>query len=1261
MSASTVAAGAGQVTVTASEAGRELFTLASSLAAQLDDLALTGGAADTANDAAALAAVQAAFLGHGVTLSNATQIAVLDTVQSLDGTGNIVLNTTTRWLARDPGGQTFVLVRDGSLLRVLRPALVSADAGGIGVAINIRGSGAGSVAIGAAVGLNEVTNTVRAAIEGSTVSATAGVTVSAISGVTIDVLTIGIALGIAGGQTGGISLAGAGSGSGNTIGSSATATISGGSVTTTGPVAVSAADSSRIRADAGAAAVSVAGGGTGGGALAVGGSLAVSTISTTARASLDGTTLGSSAARVGAVTVSASSSALIDSLAVAGSLAGSGGGTGGISVGLAGAGSENTITNVTEALVRGASTVFAASLTVAASDSSTIDADAGSGSLALAFGGSGGIAFAGTSSWAVNLIANTVRAAIQGSTVDTTGSVTVSASESGSIDAFALGLTGAGSGGSVGGISLAGSGSEAQNGIGNTVEAVINPSTIRPGGTVNVTATDASSIDATAGGLAISIAGGSAGGIGLAKADSSSKNQIGEVTVAGTTRSHVTRAVIDGSTVGTVGAGAGKVTVAASTTSAIRALSVAGGAAVGAGGGGGVGLFGAGAATENRIDGTTEALIRNGSTVRTRAGADVEVRATNSAAITAQSGALALSIGGGAAGGGALSIGAAFATNTIGLIGNAVIASISGSTVASGRAVLLTASASSSISAMTIGFGGALSGGTYVGISISDAGSHSTNQVATVVEAKIVAGSVVTSGGTGDVLLTATDSSFVGAAAGALAAAFAGGAFSVGIAIGVSRAAGSITMTTRALISDATVEAADRVELKAESTAEITVFALAGVVSVSATFAAGDGEVTTLSAIDTTVEALIENSDAAQGQHVRAPNGVSLTATSDAVIETDAIGIAVVVAPLAFADGTVSTDNVVTSSVRAGIGNSEVTSAAGSITVLAESSGSIVSSPSGLPDNINITVAGISLGIASTEAHNTVTPATSAFVSGSSVTAGLGVSVSARDTTSVDSDISMVNVALAAVSVTAGGMTADSHAGGTVTASLTGSQVTANGGDVDVLASSTPTVDASLFTVNVNISVGVAITLLSADVTIDPNVTASIDGGTVSAPGRTIDVDASFTGSTSPSVDGGGGSLLGGVGLLDANATIGGMTRAFVRGTTTLTAATLDVDATDSSTATPSADTFNIGLVGVSDIDANPNVERTTEAFLGGTLTGGSTAFDVRATSTSRAPSRRARSRVPPASPSARSTSPPRSTRPRGRASSTARTSPRRG
>ena len=309
VSASTLAAGAGQVTVTASEAGKELFTLTASLAAQLDDLALTGDAVDTANDAAALAAVQAAFLGHGVTLSNATQIAVLDTVQSLDGTGNIVLNTTTRWLARDPGGQTFVLVRDGSLLRVLRPALVSADAGGIGVAINIRGSGAGSVAIGAAVGLNEVTNTVRAAIESSTVSATAGVTVSAISGVTIDVLTIGIALGIAGGQTGGISLAGAGSGSGNTIGSSATATISGGSVTTAGPVAVSAADSSRIRADAGAAAISVAGGGTGGGALAVGGSLAVGTISTTARALLDGTTLGSPVARVGAVTVSASSSA----------------------------------------------------------------------------------------------------------------------------------------------------------------------------------------------------------------------------------------------------------------------------------------------------------------------------------------------------------------------------------------------------------------------------------------------------------------------------------------------------------------------------------------------------------------------------------------------------------------------------------------------------------------------------------------------------------------------------------------------------------------------------------------------------------------------------------------------------------------------------------------------------------------------------------------------------------------------------------------
>ena len=74
---------------------------------------------------------------------------------------------------------------------------------------------------------------------------------------------------------------------------------------------------------------------------------------------------------------------------------------------------------------------------------------------------------------AINTIVDSTLAIVEGSTVDSAGAVSLSASNNGTIDACTVGIAGALSTGSAAGLQLSGAGSGSANTVTDTTEALI--------------------------------------------------------------------------------------------------------------------------------------------------------------------------------------------------------------------------------------------------------------------------------------------------------------------------------------------------------------------------------------------------------------------------------------------------------------------------------------------------------------------------------------------------------------------------------------------------------------------------------------------------------------------------------------------------------------------------------------------------------------------------------------------------------------------
>ncbi|HEX5590080.1 MAG TPA: hypothetical protein VFX65_07310, partial [Candidatus Limnocylindrales bacterium] len=1084
-----------------------------------------------------------------------------------------------------------------------------------------------------AAAINEIAVTVLATIDGATVTATGLVNVGATMSSEISGTATGFSGAFSGGGGLGASLGAAGSGTRNSVANTVEASIRNSTINTSAAVQVTATNSASIKAYAGALAIAFGLAGGSGLGLAVGVSFAVNQVGAvtingvlrnhTTSALIVSSTIGSGGSPAGPITVSATTNGTIASLSFAGSGAVGGGAGAGVAASGAGAGSSNTIVSTTEARIAGSSNLTSAgAVTVSASDSATIHAEAGSAALAAGIGGGFGGSITVGAANAENVIGLTVTAAIDGSTVDTSGLVTVSATSSALIDAVAIGMAAALSGGTGAGVALSGAGSAATNTIANTVEARIRTGAITTSGfDVLVWAKDSSTITAVAGAAAASITGGGGGGLGVAVGASFSANKIGDpsgcVTLAGACRAHAIRAVVDTtSVVGTALDPVGKLTVKAESTGVINALTYAGAAAAAFAGGGAAAAAGAGAVSENFINGTTEAKIAN-SIVMTKAGAPVEVLATNSSTIKAQAGAAAVATGVAFGGGGAITMGAGVSDNEI---GNTIRATIQAATVTAGDEVRVEARSTATIHSVAIGVAASVAGGVFVGIALSGAGSATTNQINNTVEATVTGASSVTSANGKPITILGEDTSDIGSFAGALAVAVGVAIGGAGAAVGVSVSTNDIGSTARAKIDDSSAVAAGSLTVEARSTGHIRSHAVAGAFGGGTGGALGVGGAISVNNIHTMVEAIVSNADAASSQEVKG-TAVAVKATNTADIIANALGLAVSVSiGASFSISFVRAENTITTATTAKVDNSKVTGTTGAVEVLATSTGSIVATP--MAAAIANSGAGAAAG-GGVRAQNSITPATTATIVGSSsVTAATSVKVEAKDTSSIRAEIITVAAAASLGAIAVGLALADNTIGGTITGSTAGSSVTASNGDINVLASANQAVVTySVVLAAAFGAIGASGAAARTDEKIQPNVTASVSGGTLTATGHVVNIHGSFIGNADPETTAGSVTIsLGGgaVSLVKADALIAGTTSAFAAGGT-ISANGLDVKATDQSTVTAYAKSSGISTgLSISGVIANASVTRTTQAYVGaGTLNTNGGPLTVHATSTS--------------------------------------------
>ncbi|MGO8902052.1 MAG: beta strand repeat-containing protein [Isosphaeraceae bacterium] len=972
-------------------------------------------------------------------------------------------------------------------------------------------------------------------------------------------------------------ISGAGAGSGNKINTDVLAEISDSTVTTsssTGPVLgdgnviLSATNTAAIWSLAGGIAVSYAFGGRNGVAVTFGAAAAVNSITDSTQAIVQ----GSKVTADGAVSLTANNNEDDEAMAfgVAGAL--SGGTAGGFAISGAGSGAGNTINDTTEALIQdlaGSGSTPAipsdvnstGGVSLSATEGVTIIAAAGSLAISLARSSSGDSGFDAAGaigvSGASNSITDTVAATISDSTVNSGGSLSLTAStapaagESESIEAVTVAGGVAVGASETAGIAFDGAGAFSTNTIQDTVTASIESdadvTTTGNGSNVSLTAHDNSAILADGGGATVS---GEFSTFGAAVA-------IGAGTADNTINQSTTEAYIDSSTV----TAAGSVALQATSTAHITCKAFGVAIAVAAGSGFDVSASGSGASGTNTIDETIESYIQGGSTVSAGAtGADaVSLSATDDSNISCSGGAGSLSVtistDPEAGVGASLAVGEVKADNTIGNQVEAFIGDPTATpsvpdttTVTSAGQVNVTAKSTPAITAVAVAVAASITVAP-AGASFSGSGANSTNTIGNTVEAAIQNGSTVaetTNDPTGDstVVVSATGDATITATVGTGALAIG----LVGASVGVSLTTNSLTdnNTVSAFISDATVTTIGQaVQVTADSMNNVSGTAVATSASVAIGGAGAGGS--SNSTDDTVVTADVSSNSTID---TKAPGSSPTYGALDVTAKS--------------AGGTVSAQ---TDGGSAGLGSIGAflanASVGGSTTayVTADPQAGTAASP-------NLTVGSVS--VAATGGH-TVTTDTTAVVVG--LLAGEGTS----STTTVDDDVTAY---LAAAS----GATASAP-----------SSFTPNG-TLSITATSTDTgtsqADGGLLGL-----AGISGNL--ADSTVTPTVTAYVaDDLSVTTQGD-MTVAAAATDSATNTITGINVSIYG-VGVSKGQATDGATVAAYVGADTLSINGNLSITAT--STDTASSEVQSSGgayYVAADGAGANATINPNVQAYAG--------------------------------------------------------------
>ena len=775
-------------------------------------------------------------------------------------------------------------------------ASITATIAAFSAAIGIGGSVGVGVSIGVSIAQNEIGSSgaldqVQAYVLGASVSAGSALTLTATSAETIGAFVLAASAAVGGGGDVGIGASGSGVSATNGIAVDTAAFIDGDGATgiSASSIGLTASDTSTIQAFAGAATVAAAFGAYAGVAVSIGIALAENDIGNVVAAFITGA--GSVLdATSGSLALSASESAQIDALTWAASLA-VGGGIGGVAVSGAGASALNDITTKTNAFISSSTNVSTAgSLTLIATDSSSLTAVVAAVSAAVA-GGVGGVGGSVGIALARNIVGFSPNPSYSGYTYtsDETEALT-----SGNIVKVTSGPR-AGDFYQYVGDTLSTPVALASEDYGNRqdwiqvgltnapaqVQAYIYDSGVTAGGALTQTATANQSINATdvAGSVAVGVG---VGGVALTGAGAATENTIDDQV----------RAYIDGNADASAGVSAASIDLSAQDTSTINVLT--GAISLGASAGGAAtSLSIAVALAENDVSTEVEAFIQNAAAPVIATSGGITLSAQESATIGATTAAASISVAIGdvalgvagagadalnvintttaayiaasivdsvgvvslsattpagltitanvlaasaaiAGGGGAIgaAIGVALAQNLIGFnsdgsAANAeVIAYIDDSTVTTGRALSETATSNATITSQLFSGAVAISAGAAGGIGLGGAGFNALNRIAIDIAATITGAGADLHAAS--IAQNASDDSTISAIAGS--AALAAGIGGAGIAVSVSQgiADNEISNTVTASIDGGSAAGAPaQASTEADHTSSETAAALA--------------------------------------------------------------------------------------------------------------------------------------------------------------------------------------------------------------------------------------------------------------------------------------------------------------------------------------------------------------------------------------------------------------------------------------------------
>ena len=856
--------------------------------------------------------------------------------------------------------------------------------------------------IGVAFASNEIISNTQAYLDETTLQATDNITVTADAALDIQALTVSGAG--AGSFSGNVEIAGAAAITLNEISGATSASISNSSAIA-GAVAltVAATDKSKIIADGGGFALAFTAGNVSG---AVGASVAANTIGTTLSATIDDSTVDAS----GAVSVTATSETDIDVLSIGGAFTGTASDDGlGLALAGAGAAAVNIIDNTILAAIQSGADVNAdGDITVKAEDISNIVADAGGVAVSYSLTTSGGLSAAVSvgASVAINSIGDTnhsVRAIIDNATVNSTnGNVDLTANSEAKIQTLSIaGAAAVGAGGGPG-LVLTGTaaGALSDNSINATTEASItNGSDVDAGDSVNLTATQTSTISGNAGAVATGI-GASFSLYGGAATASIGASYITN-TIGNTVITNIDNSDVDAEN---------NVTQTTMAESDIDALAIAGTFSAG-GAALSLSVAGAGMYANNTISNLVEASITGNATVTAKNG-KVDLSASDKSDIKADGGAVALALGAGLGGAAIVAAGGAISNNTIDE-NNKVRAYIDNADVDAGTDIEIDAMFDANIDAVALAGGFAVSIAGGAAAAAAGVGVSSTNTINGTTEAYITqATDTITAGD--NVSLSAIDATSItafGAGAALSAAAtpvigsFAGslgravvnntvngqvrtyiGAPGTADATVVVASAGSITLTADSKLRESDVDDSGKLldpieallvaelDLSDSDSSNATIKAVA--VAASGAFATGaslaDGGAESINTVNKTVESFI-----GRGITVTADGDIDVLTDDTSTIISDVGALAAAAGVEAAAIGTSNAENTINNDISAYVGElAQVTSNGGAIDIIATSA-----ADSSAKSLSAAGAVGFGGALSGAQATSTGTPTTKAYVS----------------------------------------------------------------------------------------------------------------------------------------------------------------------------------------------------------------------------------------------------------------------------------------